>query len=233
MKTSLKEKKPYYLTLTRKFIFYLVILLLAIVVLKLIFDDSASKGRLVFYIGQFLAMLIVLRISQFIEIKFNFKVPYLLDFSLITFAFCGFILGDVFNFYGKFPIWDSILHTFSGVLIAYIGFIIIQYLDHEYRIPLSISPMFMSVIVVCVALSLGAMWEIGEYLVDDITGANNQQYMATTRGTLYSDKDIPLQGHDALKDTMKDLMLDLAGAVFVASVGYHQLHKRQEEGSQK
>ena len=131
MKTSLKEKKPYYLTLTRKFIFYLVILLLAIVVLKLIFDDSASKGRLVFYIGQFLAMLIVLRISQFIEIKFNFKVPYLLDFSLITFAFCGFILGDVFNFYGKFPIWDSILHTFSGVLIAYIGFIIIQYLDQS------------------------------------------------------------------------------------------------------
>ena len=35
MKTSLKEKKPYYLTLTRKFIFYLVILLLAIVVLNL------------------------------------------------------------------------------------------------------------------------------------------------------------------------------------------------------
>ena len=116
MKTSLKEKKPYYLTLTRKFIFYLVILLLAIVVLKLIFDDSASKGRLVFYIGQFLAMLIVLRISQFIEIKFNFKVPYLLDFSLITFAFCGLSLGDVFNFYGKFPIWDSILHTFFRCL---------------------------------------------------------------------------------------------------------------------
>ena len=50
MKTSLKEKKHYYLTLTRKFIFYLVSLLLGIVVIKLIFDDTASKGRLLFYI---------------------------------------------------------------------------------------------------------------------------------------------------------------------------------------
>ena len=230
MKETLKEKKPYYLTLTRKFIFYLVSLLLAYVIIRLIFDENARTGRLLFYIAQFVGMLIVLRLSKFIEDRFHFKVPYLLDFSLITFAFCGFILGDTFDFYGKFPIWDSILHTFSGILIAYVGFIVIRYLDQEYRIPLSISPMFMSVIVVSVALSLGAMWEIGEYLVDDITGANNQQYMATTRGTLYSKEDQPLLGHEALKDTMKDLMLDLAGAVFVASVGYHQLQKRKEEG---
>ena len=127
-----------------------------------------------------------------------------------------------------FSAWISILHTFSGVVIAYVGFIVIQYHDQEYRIPLSVSPLFMSLIVVCVALAIGAIWEIGEYTVDDIFKTNNQQYMETTRSTLYDEDDIPLQGHEALNDTMKDLMLDLAGAIGVACIEYVKLEKKQK-----
>ncbi len=229
MKSSFKEKKPYYLIITRQFIFWLVMALLLLALYLLIFNHTLNKGRILFYIGQFLAMLFVLRIPQFIKQKYNIHIPYTLDFALITFAFCSFILGDVFNFYGRFPIWDSILHTFSGVLIAYVGFIVIDFLDKEYSIPLSVSPMFMSILVVSVALSIGAVWEIGEYLVDDFTGTNNQQYMASTRGTLYNDEDIPLVGHEALKDTMKDLMLDLAGAVAVGVIGYKRIEYIQKK----
>lgn len=232
MKASLKnfkEKKPYYLIIARQFIFWLVIALLGLAIYLLIFNDELSKERIVFYMGQFLAMLFVLRIPQFVKRKYNIRIPYSLDFAMITFAFCSFILGDVFNFYGKFPIWDSILHTFSGILIAYVGFIIIDFLDKEYSIPLSVSPMFMSILVISVALSIGAVWEIGEYLVDDFTGTNNQQYMASTRGTLYGEQDIPLEGHEALKDTMKDLMLDFAGAVAVATIGYKRIEYKQKK----
>ena len=35
----------------------------------------------------------------------------------------------------------------------------------------------MSLTVVSVALAIGAVWEIGEYTVDDIFHTNNQQYM--------------------------------------------------------
>ena len=227
MKTKLKERKPYYLIIARKFIFWLVVLMLGIA-LYLLLTHENNKGRLIFTIVQLLAMLFVLRIPAFIQEIYHFKIPYLLDFVLITFAFSGFILGDVFNFYGRIPYWDSVLHAFSGVVIAYVGFIVIEYLDKEFTIPLSVSPLFMSLIVVSVALAIGAIWEIGEYTVDDIFHTNNQQYMESTRSTLYDENDIPLQGHDALNDTMKDLMLDLAGAIGVACIEYRKLEKKQK-----
>ena len=52
--------------------------------------------------------------------------------------------------------------------------------------------------------------------------------METTRSTLYDEDDIPLQGHEALNDTMKDLMLDLAGAIGVACIEYVKLENKQK-----
>ena len=231
MEKDYKEKKPHYLTITRKIIFYLVIVMIFEDILMLLLRKDVNRGRLIFTIVQLVAMLFVLRIPQFIQEKYHFQIPYSLDFVLIMFAFCGFVLGDVFNFYGKIPFWDSILHTFSGIVIAYVGFIVIQYLDKEYTIPLSVSPLFMSLIVVSVALAIGAAWEIGEYTVDEFFHTNNQQYMKPTRATLYKDTDEPLVGHDALNDTMKDLMLDLGGAIVVATFEYKKLTKRQKEAS--
>lgn len=229
MKSSLKEKKPYYLIIARKVIFWLVTLMLGIAIILLLTRKDANKGRIIFTMVQLIGMLFVLRISQFIKNKYHFQIPNMLDFILISFAFSGLILGDVFNFYGKIPYWDSILHTFSGVVIAYVGFIVIEFLDKEYTIPLSVSPLFMSIIVVSVALAIGAVWEIGEYTVDDIFHTNNQQYMQSTRATLYDEDDIPLQGHDALDDTMKDLMLDLAGAIVVSAIEYKKIEKKQKK----
>lgn len=229
MKSRLKEKKPYYLIIARKMIFWLMVVMLGIAVLILVTRPNANRGRIIFTMVQLVGMLFVLRIPNFIKDKYNFQIPNLLDFILISFAFSGLILGDVFNFYGKIPYWDSILHTFSGVVIAYVGFIVIEYLDKEYTIPLSVSPLFMSVIVVSVALAIGAVWEIGEYTVDDIFHTNNQQYMASTRSTLYDEEDVPLQGHAALDDTMKDLMLDLGGAIVVAGIEYKKLERKQKK----
>lgn len=231
MKEKLKEKKPYYLIIARKVIFWLVTSMLIGAIYMLLFNKDIDKYRIVFTMVQFIAMLFVLRLPKFIKEKYHFQIPNSLDFILITFAFSAFILGDVFNFYGKIPIWDSLLHTLSGVVIAYMGFIIIKYLDQEYTIPLSVSPLFMSILVVSSALSIGAIWEIGEYLVDDMFHTNNQQYMESTRATLYNDEDTPLMGHEALNDTMKDLMLDLAGAVAVATIGCQKLEKKKKEGS--
>ena len=228
MKQKIKEKKPYYLIIARKTIFWLVSLILLVAIWFLLTKEHADKGRLVFTIIQLTGMLLVLRIPQFIKRKYHFDIPYLLDFVLISFAFCGFVLGDVFNLYGKIPYWDSILHTFSGVVIAYIGYIVIQYLDQEYTIPLSVSPLFMCIIVTSVALAVGAVWEIGEYTVDEFFGTNNQQYMASTRATLYDEDDIPFQGHDALNDTMKDLILDLGGAVGVSAIAYVSMKKKKD-----
>lgn len=232
MKSKFKEKKPYYLIIARHIIFWLVALMLGIAIFLLLTRPDANKGRLLFTMIQLVGMLLVLRIPRFIKDKYDFQIPNFLDFILISFAFSGFILGDVFNFYGKIPFWDSILHAFSGVVIAYVGFIVIEFLDKEYTIPLSVSPLFMSLIVVSVALAIGAVWEIGEYTVDDIFHTNNQQYMESTRSTLYDEDDVPLQGHEALADTMKDLMLDLGGAIVVATIEYKKIERKQKKAKE-
>ena len=67
------------------------------------------------------------------------------------------------------------------------------------------------------SLGAGAFWEICEYTYDDIFHTNSQQYMETTEGTLIGSEDVPLKGHDALTDTMKDLILDLGGSLIVAT----------------
>jgi len=233
MKEKIKEKKPYYLIIARNIIFWIVVILLFLAIIVLLFKEDADKYRILFTMVQFIAMLFVLKLPNFIKKRYNITIPNQLDFILIIFAFSGFILGDVFDFYGKIPIWDSLLHTLSGIIIAYVGFIIIDFLDKEYTIPISVSPLFMSFLVISTALAIGAAWEIGEYLIDDIFHTNNQQYMETTRGTLYKQDDVPLQGHEALNDTMKDLMLDLAGAIAVATIEYKKLEKKQKEGSTK
>ena len=95
MNSKLKEKKPYYLIISRKIIFWLVVLMLGIAIFLLFTRQDANKGRLIFTMVQLLGMLLVLRIPQFIKDKYHFQIPNLLDFILISFAFSGFILGDV------------------------------------------------------------------------------------------------------------------------------------------
>ena len=197
-----------------------MIMLIAAIVFLFIVDDSKKIRRLIFSIVQLLLMMGIIILPDHLKDKLGLKIPIMLETSLTVFAFCGFVLGDVFDFYKKIPVWDSILHAFSGIILAYVGFVLIDYFVKRDSINLSMGHMYICVSVVLFSLALGAIWEIGEYLVDDIFGTNNQQYMTSTRGTLYGKEDEPLLGHEALNDTMKDLMLDLAGASIVGVVEY-------------
>ena len=45
---------------------------------------------------------------------------------------------------------------------------------------------------------------------------NTQQFMATTTASITSADDIPLCGHEALRDTMSDMILNLLGSLLVS-----------------
>ena len=205
-----------------------MIMLIAAIVFLFIVDDSKKIRRLIFSIVQLLLMMGIIILPDHLKDKLGLKIPIMLETSLTVFAFCGFVLGDVFDFYKKIPVWDSILHAFSGIILAYVGFVIDYFVKRD-SINLSMGHMYICVSVVLFSLALGAIWEIGEYLVDDIFGTNNQQYMKSTRGTLYGKEDEPLLGHEALNDTMKDLMLDLAGASIVGVVEYLKEDRRKHK----
>ena len=86
------------------------------------------------------------------------------------------------------------------------------------------------------SLGLGACWEIIEYTYDSIMGTNTQQFMATTTGSIFTPEDLPLCGHEALRDSMEDLILDFAGALLVAVYGFirhDKLIERYKQFAQK
>ena len=62
-------------------------------------------------------MIGIIILPEQLKERLDLKIPIMLETSLTVFAFCGFVLGDVFDFI-KIPIWDSILHAFSGVILA-------------------------------------------------------------------------------------------------------------------
>lgn len=201
-------------------IFISVLVMLFGAILYMLFFNPNRPYKILFVIGQMLLMLGVIIGTVVFENKFKVDIPDSLESLYVIFAFCGFILGDVFDFYGKFKYWDSILHAFSGVILAYIAYVIIDNIVKNQKFKLELQPIYLSIFSVMFAVSLGAFWEIGEYLMDDWFGLNSQQYMQTTTGTFTGKEDIPLVGHEALRDTMKDLILDTAGAVVVATTGY-------------
>lgn len=193
-----------------------IVLILAIVTLFALFIVKKDKirVRLFFSLIQYVAMSIVLISPRLLKKFANFEVPIEVHISVTVFAFLGLVLGDGLNFYGKIPWWDSLLHFSSGIILSFIALWLLQMLIMRRKY-LFMHRALLYIFVVAFSLAVGSVWELCEYTVDDIFHTNNQQYMATTRGTIISSDDKPLEGHAALTDTMKDLALDLAGAVLV------------------
>lgn len=191
--------------------------------------QTSAQSRLIFGgIQCFVMALIILIPAIFLKAR-KIHIPRLIQVIYVLFAFSGLILGDVANFYDKFPWWDSFLHLFCGVLLGSLGFILINTINNDDKLNFKLSPIFVCCVSFCFAMTVGAMWEIIEYLMDDWFNLNSQQYMQTTSGTVIGDLDVALTGHAALGDTMKDLMLDFAGALVISVIGFFDIKKRNKK----
>lgn len=224
---KLTEKR---LLFIKKILFVLTILLLIYHVGWMIFilayrhhiGDAYIKyvTTMIFRILQFSAMLLVLAAPKFLKKWFKINVPLALYIVIALFAFNALVLGDGLDFYGKYPWWDSFLHFHSGIILSFVALWFIHIMMAEKSKFIYMNKYFTCLFLVVFSLGIGAFWEILEYSCDGIFHTNAQQYMASTKGTLVSKNDIPLKGHEALKDTMKDLMLDLGGSLIVATYGF-------------
>lgn len=185
-------------------------------------DDDAAYSRIAFSTFEVALMMIVICLPSFIKRLSHRQLTPLMETLFVSFAFSALILGDVVNFYGRFPWWDDLLHGISGVMLGIVGYGLINVFNRIQGNAVKYSPLFVSVWVVCFALALGALWEIMEFITDGLFGLNSQQFLVGT-GTF--DTTVPLEGHEALRDTMQDLMLDLFGSLVIAVVGYFDMKK--------
>lgn len=205
--------------------FWLTLSLAVINLGILIFVKHSAWDEVAFRGGQYLAMLLVLKLPSVLRMRFKLEVPAMLSSVIVLFCFCALVLGDGLDFYGRFPWWDSVLHGFSGVLLSMIALWLIHIIMAGNDKAIYFNKYFLALFLVMFSLGMGACWEIIEYTYDSISGTNTQQFMASTTGSLFTAEDIPLCGHAALGDTMTDLILDLVGALLVAIVGFFRHDK--------
>ena len=147
--------------------------------------------------------------------RWDVEIPRVMFLLYIAFLYCAIFLGEVRSFYYNVPHWDTVLHIFSGGMLGTLGFSMIAIFNNTERIPLNLSPLFVAVFAFCFALALGAVWEIYEFAADCFLATNMQKF-ALDNGTA-------LVGQAALRDTMKDLIVDALGAVGASAVGYISL----------
>lgn len=131
-------------------------------------------------------------------------VPLPVELTLITclFLFASFALGEVRDFYERIWWWDLALHGLSALTVGVIGFLSVYVFYMTRRIDVAAG--WIATISFALAVAVGSMWEIFEFLMDWYFGFNMQK--------------------SGLVDTMTDLIINAIGAAIAASIGYFYVH---------
>ncbi|AJE46439.1 hypothetical protein [Celeribacter indicus] len=129
--------------------------------------------------------------------RFHIYVPPSFMTAIVLFIFATIFLGEVGDFYERYWWWDVILHGGSAVGFGLIGFLAIFMLvqGDRYAAP----PWGIGLFAFCFAMTIGALWEIFEYAMDQTFGMNMQK--------------------SGLQDTMWDLIVDAGGGLVGATCG--------------
>ena len=231
--TSLREKMTprniiaflLFLTLVFSVIFSLVKFILAP---QEIIDGEPYqkvKSDYLLMLTQCLLGLVVMSLPSIITHKLRLMVPNAMCILYYVFLYCAIFLGEIFSFYYLVPHWDLYLHAMSGAMLGSLGFILVDWLNKDEHVKLSMSPVFVSLFAFSFALAVGALWEIYEFTFDAALGLNMQKFK-TEDGTL-------LVGSGALADTMEDLIIDAIAAAAVTILGPITNIKRKKKQAEK
>lgn len=207
-----------------------------------------------FFNGDYLSVLtcgltlVLFMLPSMIERRLHVDLPDTLEIVILLFIFAAEILGEIREFYVLVPHWDTALHTINGFLFAAIGFSIVNLLNENKRIAMSLSPFYMAVAAFCFSMTIGVLWEFFEWGMDSIFHLDMQKDTVRTaihsvylhpEGkndpiTLAGISDVLVVLEDGTKlpldlggyldiglvDTMKDLLVNLIGAVVFSIIGF-------------
>ena len=213
--------------------FILRALILLCMVLQIIHGDWNNAALC-------LLSLLLFTLPIFIEYKLKITLPSVLESIIYIFIFSAEILGEINNFYGIIPHWDTILHTINGFLAAGIG--------------INLSPIFVAIVAFCFSMTIGVLWEFFEYSADtylrtdmqkdrivtsistvelDPNNSNTPVRLDNIESTQINTKDgqIIINGgylDIGIIDTMKDLIVNFIGAVTFSFIGYLYIRNRDK-----
>ena len=202
------------------------------------------------YNNMFLSILtlVLFMVPQFLDRKLGVTIPVGLETVILIFIFSAEILGEINAFYVKIPIWDTILHTTNGFLMAAIGFALIDLFNRSERFSIKMSPYFVAFFAFCFSMTVGVLWEFFEFSMDwffaldmqkdwilptissvklNPTGAN-VPVRVDIQSVVINGETWNLGGYldVGIVDTMKDLIVNFIGAVGFSVIGIFYLKAR-------
>lgn len=244
-------KKAYKESKRSSLIVYAVLRFLVIVCLVLELLRGDFNNALLCLIS-----LILFLVPLFLQRALKFTLPTLLESIIFLFIFSAEILGEINNFYGLLPFWDSMLHVINGFLAAAIGFSLVDLLNKNSR-GLNLSSLYVSIVGFCFSMTIGVFWEFFEFatdkvllsdmqkdrIINSITSVNFDKendnksitYGDISYTILYDSNEQEIIKIEngyldiGLIDTMKDLFVNFIGAITFSILGYFYLNTNKKE----
>ena len=193
-------------------------------------------------------VLVLFLLPAFLQDKLDLTIPPLFQAIIFGFIFAAEILGEIDHYYVRIPGWDTILHTINGFLFAAVGFSLIYLLNRESK-EFNVSPLYMALVAFCFSMTIGVVWEFFEcamdlffhmdmqkdFIVRSINSVtlDPQQAGAVIHVKEIADTVIHTASGDytvaggyldiGILDTMKDLLVNLIGAIVFSIIGYKSI----------
>jgi hypothetical protein len=145
--------------------------------------------------------------------KLDVEIPTEFHLAAVVFAFASLYFGEIRGFYQKFWWWDIALHTSAGLLMGIVGFLLVYLLNETKRVELQMTPGFISFFSFTFAITIGTLWEIFEFSMDQLLGLNMQKPM--------------LSDLSGLTDTMWDMIVNAIGAFVITFIGWRYLKRER------
>ena len=242
---SLKKKRD-----KRKIIHTILSILVILVMVRQFFMENYAN------VFTCVLTLILFMIPSFVDRKLNIKLPIALEAVIMFFIFSAEILGEIQSFYTIIPLWDTILHTINGFMMAAIGFAMIDILNQDPHFHINMSPLFVAFVAFCFSMTIGVIWEFFEYGMDQffLTDMQKDWYVPNISSVLLNPSGLndPIIIKDITKtvisgtingvpqdyaitgsyldigliDTMKYMLVNCLGAIIFSIFGFFYIRTR-------
>lgn len=148
---------------------------------------------------------------ELLKRQLRVEIPSEVQVLATLFVFAAIFLGEVRDYYERIWWWDGLLHATAGLLLGLLGFIIVHALNARRDVQLQMKPSFVALFAFLFSVSIGTLWEIFEFAMDQIFGLNMQKPM--------------LGDPSGLTDTMWDLIIDAAAAAAISVAGWRYIRQ--------
>ncbi len=146
-------------------------------------------------------------LPNLIENRLKIDLPISYELVIVAFVFLTVLMGEVGDAYEKLWWWDVVLHSSSGVLLGFAGFLTLFVLYRQGRLKLSAA--MIAFFTFALGVASAGLWEIFEFTADSLFGTAMQK---------------------GATDTMSDIIVATIGAGIAAFMAYRHITEPKKSG---